>query len=261
MTKTQKELAFLRDLYIAPDWTQRFTDLFDRNFKFGVEKEILYVNGGSGNHVLEIREKLEIDSRINAYGEDEESNVLARGKAEMVGTEIIFTDEFPRESYDLVIADASLVRPSELPQFIEDIVDLSDHRVALFLPTSGSFGQIFSFLWEGLVNAGLLENAVEVERLISAIPEITKIEDSLNKLGLSKLNIVTEKEVFEFDNGNAFIESPLVADFLMPAWLDFLDEHEIESVSKQLVQLIDNNAEDLTFRFSVKATMIAGQKT
>lgn len=261
IVKTPKELAFLRDLYVAPDWTQRFTDLFDANFKFSDDKEILYVNGGTGKHPLELREKLSVDSLLSAYSTDEESNVLAQAKADLLGAEIGFSDEFPRETYDLVIADASFVPPDDLPEFLEEVIDLTDSRATFFLPTAGSFGEIFSFLWESFLNADLLEKAIEIERLIMTIPTILRIESIAKGFGLSKLTTKTNSEVFEFENGTDFIRSPLVADFLLPAWLDFLDDDEIERVSKTLTRLIDDNAENLTFRFTVKATLFTGEKT
>ena len=260
MSKTEKELAILRDLFVTPDWTLRFTEIFDKNFKFAGEKEILYVNPGTGNHVLGLREKLEADSRIAAYSEDGQANILAQGKAEIVEAEVAFLNEFPRETFDLVIADASFVQPDELAEFLGDITDLSDKRVAYFLPTAGSFGEIFSFLWESFLNADLLDNAVEIERLISTIPTITAVEEMAASLGLSKIKTVTESEIFEFENGTDFIDSPLVADFLLPAWLDFIDEDEQERVRVTLAKLIDDNAENLTFRFTVKATLVMGEK-
>ena len=219
MAKTPKELAFLRDLYIAPDWTQRFTDLFDTNFKFSADKEILYVNGGTGKHPLELREKLSLDSRLSSYSTDQESNVLAQAKADLLEAEIRFSEEFPRETYDLVIADASFVPPDDLTGFLNEVIDLADERAAFFLPTAGSFGEIFSILWESFLNADLLEKAAEVERLIATIPTISRIEEIANGFGLSKLKSTINSEVFEFENGTAFITSPLVADFLLPAWL------------------------------------------
>jgi len=261
MSKTGKELAFLRDLYIAPDWTTRFTDIFDKNFKFGDEKEILYVNGGTGAHPLQLREKLGVDVRFQVYSEDEEANMLARGKAEMLGTKIEFSDEFPRESYDLVIADATFVGPEELSEFIGEIIELSDARVAFILPTAGSFGEMFSVLWESFLNADLLENAPEVERLITTVPQISKVEAIAENLGLLQVKSVTENEIFEFANGTEFIESPLVADFLLPAWLGFLNDEEMERACAALTQIIDESAENLTFRFTVKATLITGEKS
>lgn len=261
MSKTGKELAFLRDLYIAPDWAQRFTDIFDKNFKFGDEKEILYVNGGTGAHPLELREKLGVDVRLQVYSEDEEANMLARGKAEMLGTEIEFSDEFPRESYDLVIADATFVKPEELSEFIEEVIELSDGSVTFFLPTAGSFGEIFSMLWESFLNADLPEKAGEVERLVIAVPQISKVEEIAENWGLLQVKSVIETEIFEFANGTEFIESPLVADFLLPAWLGFLNDQEMERVSAALTQIIDESAENLTFRFTVKATLVRGEKS
>lgn len=260
MNKTEKELAILRDLFITPDWTLRFTELFDKNFKFAGEKEILYVNPGTGNHILGLREKLEADSRIAAYSEDGQANILAQGKADIVQADVVFSGEFPRETYDLVIADASFVQPSDLTEFLGDIADLSDKHVAFFLPTGGSFGEIFSFLWESFLNADLLDNAVEIERLITTIPTISAVEEMAANLGLSKIKTVTESEIFEFENGTDFIDSPLVADFLLPVWLDFIDEDEQERVRVTLAKLIDDNAENLTFRFTIKATLLTGEK-
>ena len=57
-----------------------------------------------------------------------------------------------------------------------------------------------------------------------------------------------------------FVASPLVADFLLPVWLDMLGEEEKELVTQKLAQLIDEEDGSLTFRFSVKATLLTGGK-
>ena len=172
MSKTQKELAFLRDLYIANDWTLRFAELFDKNFKFSDEKTILYVNAGTGNHALELREKLPIDTELNAFSDDEELNIIAQAKADALHTKVDFSGEFPNEKFDAVIADASFVRQGELEEFLDEIIDVSNKQVVFFLPTAGSFGEIFSFLWETLLNLDLLEKSAKLERLIAEIPTI-----------------------------------------------------------------------------------------
>ena len=59
MNKTEKELAFLQDLYISTDWTERFTDLLGKDFKADEFENILYINAGSGNHALALEEKLD----------------------------------------------------------------------------------------------------------------------------------------------------------------------------------------------------------
>jgi hypothetical protein len=70
----------------------------------------------------------------------------------------------------------------------------------------------------------------------------------------------TANEIFEFENGQAFVDSPLVANFLMPTWLETLSEEENERVTKSLAALVDNEDGTMSFRFSVKATLVAGEK-
>ena len=67
-------------------------------------------------------------------------------------------------------------------------------------------------------------------------------------------------EIFEYDNGAAFVASPLVSDFLMPVWLDMLDEETADNVTQKLAGLIDEEDGDLSFRFTVKVTLITGKK-
>jgi len=74
------------------------------------------------------------------------------------------------------------------------------------------------------------------------------------------INAQTATEVFEYDNGADLVASPLVADFLLPVWLETLSDNEKERVTKQLAQLIDSEDGTMTFRFSVKATLLTGEK-
>jgi len=57
------------------------------------------------------------------------------------------------------------------------------------------------------------------------------------------------------------MSAPLVADFLLPHWLETLDENEKEQVKHKLAQLIDAEDGSLSFRFSIKATVVTGVKT
>ena len=61
-------------------------------------------------------------------------------------------------------------------------------------------------------------------------------------------------------NGAEFIASPVVADFLLPLWTEMLAENEKEQVPEKLAQLIDVEDAGLSFRFSVKATLLTGEK-
>lgn len=260
MKKTQKELAFLRDLYVATDWTERFTKIFDENYKFSKEKSILYVNAGTGNHAIELRRKLKGDARFEALVKDAELNKIAQAKADIVKAEIKFSGDEPRGRFDCVLADASFVEPKNLPAFLEKIIALSDKQVAFFLPTAGSFGDVFSFLWEALLNLDLLEKSVQVERLITDIPTVSVVEELAESFGLTEIETVRKDEFFDFKDGAEFIDSPLVADFLSPVWLAFLTAKEKERVRRELVQTIDDDDRTLTFRFTVKATLVGGVK-
>src|SRR5215813_8157240 len=55
--KSDKELAFLQDLFIAPDWGERFAELIDEHIKLPEEGEALYVNAGTGSHAMALRER------------------------------------------------------------------------------------------------------------------------------------------------------------------------------------------------------------
>lgn len=260
MSKTQKELAFLRELTIESEWTQRFTDYFDGKFKFGEEKTVLYVNAGAGNHALALREKLADETEIYAVSETEDLRSIAQAKADAVKADVRFGTYLPEEKSSVVIADASFVRPNELNDFLSEIIDAADSQVAFFLPTAGSFGEIFSFLWETLLETDLLEKGANVERLIAEIPTIEDVIETAQKHGLKKMENSTEIEIFEYKDGAEFVNSTLLADFLLPAWLDFLTDKEKKKASVKLAELIDEEDGELSFRFSVKNTLFSGEK-
>lgn len=262
MSKTQKELAFLRDLYIETDWTERFTNLFDENFKFTDEEKILYLNAGTGNHVLALNAKLrKKDVEIFAVSENKELQKIAQAKADLIKTNVNFSTVFPTKKFDAVLADVSFVKPAEVENFLTKAVDLSNFQAAFFLPTAVSFGEIFSILWETFFNAGLVEKGAEIERLISELPTVSKMEKLAESLNLTKIEAITKTEFFEFENGEAFVNSPLANDFLFPVWLDFLSGKERKQVVKKLARTIDEDLQELSFRFSIKATMIVGEKS
>ena len=46
--KSDKELAFLQDLFIAPDWGERFAELIDEHVELPKEGKALYLAAGTG---------------------------------------------------------------------------------------------------------------------------------------------------------------------------------------------------------------------
>jgi ubiquinone/menaquinone biosynthesis C-methylase UbiE len=263
MAKTQKELAFLRDIYVAEGWTRRFTDLVDAHFEFQSDDNVLYINAGTGMHALALSERL--DDRIDLFATCENEDILniARDKATATRSKLEFSmKRFEDNSFDAVIADATFVRPKEYQSLLDESVRMAapGANVCVFLVTSGSFGEIFSLLWEVLFTEELGEHGQVAEEMIMQFPTVSQIESAAERAGLIHVRTHTANEVFEYSNGTEFISSPLIEDFLLPPWLVSLNEDERERVAKKLSDLIDSEDGSLSFRFSVKAALVVGEK-
>lgn len=262
MTKTQKELAFLRDL-IADDWTRRFTELVDKHLDLSDSENMLYINAGTGGHALSLDEKFGAKTDIFASCENEDMLTIARDKAAAVSSNVDFSAmRFEDDAFDAVLADASFVRPSDVAEFVEDAVRVArtGGDIAIFLPSAGSFGEVFSLLWEVLYTDDLGEHGHAAEDMINELPSISRIESIAQDARMVNVRSEVVTEFFEYDDGRAFVSSPLVEDFLLPNWLATLDENEKKRVTDELAQLIDAEDGTMTFRFSVKATLLTGEK-
>ena len=263
MAKTQNELAFLRDMAVDGEWTRRFADLVDKHFDFTDSENLLYINAGTGGHALAIHEKFGKKTNIFATCENEDILKIARDKAAALRSDVDFScARFEDDAFDAVLADASLVRFADVEEFVENVVRVArtDGDVAVFLPTAGSFGEVVSLLWEVLFTQDLGEHGAAAEKLISDLPTVSRLEQIAERAGLVNIKTDTAIEVFEYENGAEFTASPLVADFLLPLWTEMLDENEKEQIPEKLAQLIDAEDAGLSFRFSVKATLLTGEK-
>ncbi len=264
MTKTLKERAFLRDLYINEEWTRRFTEMVDKHVGFKDAKNLLYINAGTGNHAFELNEKKAKKTAIFAVSDDKHLLTISKDKAAAMRSDVDFSMiRFDDEAFDIVLADASFVKPPDVEPFIDEAVRVArtDGKVAFFLPSAGSFGEIFSLLWEMLFSEELGQMGAEIEAMVAEIPTVSRLEEIAASTGLVNVEAHNATEVFEFENGAEFIGSPLVADFLLPEWLKTLSEKEKRQAFKRLAQLIDVVDGNLTFRFSIKATLVTGEKS
>jgi trans-aconitate methyltransferase len=262
MEKTQKEMAFLRDL-ISGDWTQRFTDLVDKHLDLSDSENLLYINAGTGTHALVLDEKFGSKTDIFASCEDEDMLTIARDKAAAVSSNVDFSAmRFEDDAFDAVLADASFVRATDVEEFVEDVVRVArtGGDVAVFLPSAGSFGEIFSLFWEVLFNEDLGEHGHTAEDMINELPSVSWIEAIAATAGMVNVRTETATQIFEYDDGKAFVSSPLAENFLLPNWLATLDENEKERVTEKLAQLIDADDGTMSFKFSIKATLLTGEK-
>jgi ubiquinone/menaquinone biosynthesis C-methylase UbiE len=263
MAKTQKELAFLRELSVDEQWTRRFTDLIDKHFDFTDNENLLNINASTGSHAFELSEKLEDKTNIFATAENEDMLRIARDKAAAIRSGVDFSMiRFDEDSFDAVLADASLLRPREYEAVIDETIRTakSGANIGILSVTAGSFGEIFSLLWEVLFNEGLGDHGRVAEDMIAELPTVTQLEKTAKSAGMENVQSHTANEVFEFENGAEFVNSTLVSDFLLPDWLSSLSEEEKERVMGKLAELIDAEDGNLSFRFSVKATLVTGEK-
>ncbi|HEU4796935.1 MAG TPA: class I SAM-dependent methyltransferase, partial [Pyrinomonadaceae bacterium] len=83
-TKTDKELAFLQDLFIAPDWGERFAELIDEHVKLPTEGRALYVAAGTGSHAMSLQERA--GSKLALIGVDENSECIELAQAKATAT-------------------------------------------------------------------------------------------------------------------------------------------------------------------------------
>jgi ubiquinone/menaquinone biosynthesis C-methylase UbiE len=88
--KSDKELAFLHDLFIAPDWGERFSELIDEHVKLPAEGEALYIAAGTGGHALALHERAGEKLELLCVDENPECMELARAKATATNDKVIF---------------------------------------------------------------------------------------------------------------------------------------------------------------------------
>ncbi len=265
--KTEKELAFLHDLFIAPDWGERFAELIDQHLTIPKEGRVLYLAVGTGGHAISLRERSEKDVEFLCLDENVECLELARAKASTMtnptGFQHAMLDalELPDNTFDVVIGNASLIPQHRVEKIFAEMVRVAapGAQVVLALPSASSFGEFFSIYWEALHNLGLIDHEADVEGLILDLPTVSDIEQMAQDEGLNDVETWTSIEEFDFDSGEQFLNSPLVSEFLMQNWLASVPDESKEKVKRELTRLINEERHEAEFALSVKATLVAGR--
>lgn len=266
--RSQKELAYLFELFVSTDWGERFAQLIDEHLVIPTEGEALYVGAGTGTHALVMHEKAGEKLKFLGLDENRESVELARAKATVVKGAIEFrAANFEQlatsdNEFDLVIGNASLVSTPRLLPMINELVRTAkpDATVAFVLPTASSFGEFFSIYWEAMHNSGLLDHEHDVEDLIMQLPTVTDVEQLAEDAGLADVASWVQVEEFDFESGEAFLKAPLISDFLMRRWLESVPEAAREIVAREVARIINEERHEAEFALTVKATMVAGRK-
>lgn len=262
MQKSAKELAFLRDLYVQDEWTRRFTDLVDKHAKLTDAEELLYLNAGIGTHALVLEELIGEETDIFAVCGDEHELAIAADKAIAVGSKVEFsTKSFGDDAFACVVADLSFVPLADAAEIFDDVVRKAktDGEVAIVMPTAGSFGELYSMLWEVLADADA-DVSTKAEDLIAGLPSVAAVKQAAENAGLVNIKSETAIEAFDFETGEDLVNSPLVADFLFPNWFGDIEESEASAIKEKLAGLINAELGDLSFQFTVKATIVTGTR-
>ncbi len=266
--KSQKELAYLHDLFVAPDWGERFAGLIDEHLELPEKGRALYLGANTGGHTLALQERGGKDLVFLGIDDNDESLELARAKAAATKAPTIFqlgqvdSLDMPDDHFDVVVGDASLVAPPRVPDMVREMVRVAGRgrTVAITLPTASSYGEFLSIFWEAIHDCGLLEQEYKVEELISQLPTIGDLEEIAAAAGLEHIKSWTQREEFAFASAEDFMNSPLVADFLMKEWLKVLPADARECVAEQLQRIIEEERHAADFPMSIKATLAVGQK-
>ena len=266
--KSDKELAFLQDLFIAPDWGERFAELIDENVKVPEEGKALYAAAGTGGHAMALQERAGKKLEMLCVDENAECLELAQAKATVTSDDVQFSHSrldslaLPDNQFDFVVGNASLISAQRVSKMFSEMVRVAGPgaTIALALPTASSFGEFFSIYWEALHNTGLTDHEAGVEQLITALPTVSEVEQMAEDEGLRDVTSWTRIEEFDYDSGEEFLNSPLVAEFLMPAWLALVPEDMRADLSREISRLINEERHEAEFALSVKATLVVGQK-
>lgn len=266
--KTDKELAFLQDLFIAPDWGERFAELIDEHVKLPDEGKALYAAAGTGGHAMSLQERAGKKLELLCIDENAECLELAQAKATATNESTQFSQSrldslaLPDNEFDLVVGNASLVAVPRVRKMFAEMVRVAGPgaMIALALPTASSFGEFFSIYWEALHNTGLTDHEAGVEQLITELPTVSDLERMAEDEGLRNVTAWTRIEEFDYDSGEQFLNSPLVAEFLMPAWLALVPEDMRADLSREISRLINEERHEAEFALSVKVTLVVGQK-
>jgi len=266
--KTAKELAFIQDLFIAPDWGERFAELIDEHVKLPKEGEALYVAAGTGAHALALRERAGDKLELLCIDENPECLELAKAKAtatnEKVAFDMAHPDRLPLSDnrFDLVIGNASLVSQPRIRKMFSEMVRVAapGATIAFTLPTASSFGEFFSIYWEALHNRGLIDHESDVEQLITQLPTVSDVEQLAEAENLRDVESWTRIEEFAFESGEQFLTAPLVSEFLMQDWLALVPKDKRAELFSEISRLINEERHEAEFALSVKATLLVGQK-
>jgi ubiquinone/menaquinone biosynthesis C-methylase UbiE len=265
-----RELAYRYDLFITPDWRDRFDTLVNESVKLPAEGRILDVNAGTGAHAIELAVRMRGLGEIIGIDPNAERVEIARAKAQAKKIDDVIFEQgsatdlrFESHEFDAVIGDASMLPADEIEDVLAEMVRVAqpDALVILKMVTRGSFDEFFSIYWEALLDIGMADEVwADLEAMINERATISEAEKMAARVGLSNVESFSSKEEFTFETGEDFIDSPLIQDAFLDRWLDIIPDELNQEVQDRIVSIIERERHDGPFDISIKATLIVGRK-
>jgi ubiquinone/menaquinone biosynthesis C-methylase UbiE len=266
----EKERAYRYDLFIAPDWRDRFDVLVSKHVKLPLEGRILDVNCGTGGYVIEVAEGLRSKGEVVGVDSSAERVEIACAKA-LVKKLLNVTFEqslpydlrFEDEEFDLVIGDASLLPANEVEDVLVEMIRVAKPgaRVLLKLATRSSFDEFFSIFWEALHDLELQDDVwSELQVLIDERMTVSDAELLAKQAGLRQVVSFTNKEIFPYETASDFLSSPLISDQFLSDWLGIVPEDHRQDVYDRIAEIVERERAEAPFEVSIKATVISAVK-
>ena len=265
-----KELAFRYDLFITPDWRDRFDILINESMKLPTEGRILDVNCGTGAHAIELAEKMRGKGKVVGIDPSAERIDIARAKALVKKAKDVKFEQgigsdlpFDSHEFDVVIGDASMLHADEIEDVLAEMVRVvrPEGRVILKLTTRGSFDEFFSLYWEALHDIGMADDVwTSLERLINERRTVSEAEQMAERSGMSDIESFVSREEFSYETGEEFLESPLITDSFLSDWIEIVPAESRDEVLRNIATIIDRERSNAPFDVSIKATVITGKK-
>jgi ubiquinone/menaquinone biosynthesis C-methylase UbiE len=265
-----KELAYLYDLYIVPQWRELFDELVDEEVALPAEGRILDAGCGTGGYAIDLAARLGAKIEVVGVDASHERLELARAKALVQKARQVNFAEGSLQAlgqadhdFDLVIGDGSMLEPERIGTAFVELARVAKPgaMVVMKLATRGSFDEFFSIYWEALHELELEACTPQLEGLITERLTVTRAEELASEAGLRNVRSVTRKERFDYTDAASFFSAPLIENSFLDDWFEILPDAEaVSRVRRELIEIIDRERHDCDFDVSIKATLIIGRK-
>jgi hypothetical protein len=156
-----------------------------------------------------------------------------------------------------------MTAPDQIEEMLEEVMRVASPgaTVVFKMATLGTFDEFYSIYWEALLGAGIVDGVWSaLETLINERSSKSDAESMARRAGLRQVESISSKEIFAFDSGDEFMESPLIKDTVLDDWLAIVPEDRRQEIYERITSLIDLELHDGPFEVSLKATIITGKK-